>query len=399
MKIRVAMVVVVLLGLFTPEGALRAQEAEPNDAELRETMHRIFESLAVLLPLSLDRKRFASAPERTTIEAALGTLGDASREVDVHAASRDAGFGGIATSLSRTISDARSSFGRGRYADAQSMVSQLTSNCVACHSRLPKDRDFPLAKQLTDRAEIRVLKPIERERLLVATRQFDAALSLCETRFADPAIEVVDLDLDGSLLLYLVVSVRVQRDLPRARATLTRLAARDGVQTYLSRDLRAWLGHLDELTARKRSAPKLSRARELSERGRKALQFPGDRKGLIYDLAASSELLQLLESPRQPAPQLAEVYFRLGEIAARVERNAGVSETVQDLESSIRLGPAGPYAETAYAALEEYTLFTYADLEHPDLPPDVASRLAELRTLVEQSRAKPARGKATKPRP
>lgn len=391
MKRRGALAAVVLVCLLGPAAHARAQEAKPQESELRETMHEIFEAVAVLLPLSLDLQRSSSPQERTTVEASLAALREASREVDLHAASRDAGFGGISQSLSRDIADAQASYARRQFADAESMIFALTSNCVACHSRLPKDRDFPLAKRLTERAEIRALRPGERVRLLVATRQFDAALALCESRFADPTIEAVDLDLDGGLLLYLVVSVRVQRDLPRARATLTRLSARTDLPLYLSRDLRAWLGQLTELAAEGAEAPALARARQLSERGRRALRFPGDRQGLIFDLAASSELVRLLEAPPQPEPMLAEAYFMLGEITARVDRLAGVSETAQDLESSIRLDPTGPFAETAYAVLEEYTLRSHGDLARVELPRDVASRLRELRELMLESEPRPPR--------
>jgi hypothetical protein len=88
---------------------------------------------------------------------------------------------------------------------------------------------------------------------------------------------------------------------------------------------------------------------------------------------------------------LAETYFMLGEITARVDRFAGVSETAQDLESSIRLDPGGPFAESAYAVLEEYTLRAYGDLARAELPSDMASRLRELRELMQQSQTKAQR--------
>ena len=362
-----------------------APGAEPSPAEaaqLRETMHKVFDAVLVLLPLSLDDERFASPKEHAKIEAALNSLAEQAQAVDAHTGRRDAGFGGIAQSLGRDIEDARRHFARGHYPEAQFAVSQLTSNCVACHSRLPKARDFPLAAKLTDNPEVQALEPVERVRLLVATRQFDAALALCESRFADPALRPVDLDLDGTVLTYLLVSVRVQRDLPRAQKALTAFAARKEVPKYLELDLQAWLLQLGELGPAKKAEPTLPHARELIEKGRKLSQFPADRVALVYDLAASSELMRLVAAPAQPKGELAEAYFLLGATAARIERAAWVTEIEQDLETSIRTDPTGPYAKTAYALLEEYTFEAYGGSEGVNVPPDVEARLRELKTLV-----------------
>ena len=84
--------------------------ATPSPAEvaqLRETMHKVFDSVLVLLPLSLDDERFASPQEHQKIQAALDSLAEQARAVDAHAGRRDAGFGGIAQSLGRDIDDAR----------------------------------------------------------------------------------------------------------------------------------------------------------------------------------------------------------------------------------------------------------------------------------------------------
>ena len=63
-----------------------------------------------------------------------------------------------------------------------------------------------------------------------------------------------------------------------------------------------------------------------------------------------------------------------------------MSETEQDLETSIRIDPSGPFAETAYALLEEYTFEAFGGSEGVEVPPDVEARLRELRGLVVQGR-------------
>ncbi|MFI5316029.1 MAG: hypothetical protein ACHQ6T_10015 [Myxococcota bacterium] len=388
----------LLLILFTA-AAPAAESPQPltpkETAELRATMHEVFDALAQLLPASLDDARFASESQRPKIDGWLHTLEAASAQVEKHTGARDAGFGEISRSLARDVAETRRRFERGHYLEAQFYISELTSNCVACHSRLPKARDYPLAKNLTDRPEVQALEPAARGRLLVATRQFDAALGLYEKRFADPAARPTELDLDGELLSYLIVCVRVQRDFARPRAALAKLAARPDAPRYLALDLRAWQAQLDELAAAPKGAPTLTRAAELVARGAALSAFPADRVSLVYDLAASSELMRLVALRQAEREELAEAYFRLGAIAARVERGAWVSEIDQDLETSIRLAPGGPYAETAYATLEEYTVEAYGGTEGADVPNDVQARLNELRALLDGAHgAKPSGGKA-----
>jgi hypothetical protein len=372
-----------------PPPAPTAKEAEA----LRATMHEVFDALAQLLPASLDDARFASEAERPKIEGWLRTLERASAQVERHTSTRDAGFGELSHSLARDVAEIRERFERGHHVEAQFYISELTSDCVACHSRMPKARDFPMAKRLTDRPEVRALEADARARLLVATRQFDAAQSLYEARMRDPKVRPADLDLDGELLTYLIVSVRVQRDLARPRAALGKLATRTDLPRYLKQNVHAWQAQLDELASAPSGAPSLARAKELTARGAAVSQFPADRLGLVYDVAASSELLRLVALRQSERSELAEAYFQLAAIGARIERGAWVAQVEQDLESSIRAAPGGPFAESAYGRLEEYTVEAFGGTEGAEVPDDVQARLKELRTLVDGARgAKPPEG-------
>ena len=69
---------------------------------------------------------------------------------------------------------------------------------------------------------------------------------------------------------------------------------------------------------------------------------------------------------------------------SRIGRNEWVSQSGALLEASIRVAPKAPFAETAYAILEEETVSDYGALEGESLPPDVARNLAELRELLDR---------------
>ena len=126
----------LIVGLAVASLGLAAADAD-EASRLRETMHQVFEAIAKLLPVSLDDARFRSPAEKPKIEAWLKTLAAAAGDVEQHTGARDPGFGQISRSLSRDVAEIRQRYALGRYAEAQFYVSQLTENCVACHSRLP----------------------------------------------------------------------------------------------------------------------------------------------------------------------------------------------------------------------------------------------------------------------
>jgi len=384
MSIRVLPAILALGFLVAP---FESVAADPDEASrLRETMHQVFEALSKLLPVSLDDARFQAPAEKPKIEAWLSTLAAAAGDVERHTGARDPGFGQISRSLTRDVAEIRQRYALGRYAEAQFYVSQLTENCVACHSRLPKARDFPIAQKLTNDPALQKLEPRARARLFVATRQFDSALALWEARFADASIPPEELDVDGEILSYLVVCIHVQRDFARPRAALEKLASRSDVPRYLAMDLRAWIAQLGELADSGKAEPTLALARAQLQRGRALSEFPADRVGLVYDLSASSLLQRTIAQHRASKAELAEAYYLLGAIDARLDQSSWVSETEQHLESSIRTDPGGPFADKAYAVLEEYTVLAYGGASSATVPADVEARLSELRVLIDSSK-------------
>lgn len=372
-------------------GAASAKEPAAEDAakeesteDPRPTMSGIFEVLAQLLPASLDDRTFSQPEKRAEIQGWIDSLARSAQALDHHARRKDPGFRFLSRSLSGDIREIQSRFARGRYAEASFFVHQLTENCIACHSRLPSPRDFPLAERLFERIEVGSLEPRERIRLLVATRRFHAALDEWEARFADPDASPTDLDLEGALVDYLTVCIRVQEDLARPARALRALASRPDTPSYLRGNLEAWAASLDDL----REAPAatgsaLARSRALADRARKAGMFPIDRRGVVYDLAASALLYREIEARRLTGTTLAEAYYLLGGIEARTGRATWVPEAEFHLETAVRLAPGAPFARDAYDLLEEYTVLNYGGSSGIHVPPDVEHKLAELRQLID----------------
>ncbi len=361
----------------------KAGEAAPQDAEPRATMDRIFEALTELLPLSLRETGFEQAQNREAILASLQVLVDAADRLEEHAKGRDPAFAFLGRLLAADVQDIQRRYLREHYQEARYLLHQLTNTCVACHSRLPEARKQSLGERLTKRVEVNALDPDQRARLQIATRQFDAALVTYEKLFADPSVPPVSMDLGGYFVEYLTVSIRVKRDLKRPVPELKKLARRSDLPLYLRRNVTRWTETLVELQAESAEAPTLERARALVQKARDLSEFSWDRAGLIYDLVASSVLHRVIDTAAYASSVRSEAFYLLGVTEWRTRRSYWVSEAEFYLETAIRTAPQSPFAQRAYALLEEYTVLGYSGSEGVNIPPDVQAKLDELRGMLD----------------
>jgi hypothetical protein len=376
-----ACAVAVALLLGGAPGA--ASEAPP---EPRATMQQVFDALAVLLPASLDPDGFGDPARRDEMQAAFERLAAASKALARHGEGKDAAFRLLSRSLAEDADAAAGRFARGRVDEAAFRLQQLTQRCVACHSRLPSARDFPLAQRLVGRVELAELPPEERARLLVATRQFDGALAAYEAMFADPAAAPAAIDQGGQLVDYLTVAIRVANELERPERALRALAARPDTPSYLRARLGRFADELAELRAPAPPGTALERAEALAARSRALGEFPTARDGLVYDLYASALLHRDVEA-RGPSggedPALARAFWLLGSIEDRTAWSYWYPQTEAYMEATIAAAPHGPLAPRAYQRIEETLLVDHGAFRVEELPGAARARLAELAKRME----------------
>jgi hypothetical protein len=370
--------------LFVSLPAAAAADSETT----REEMGEIFAALAAVLPDSLDAERFADPGRREAILAALTRLAAGGERLEAHGRSQEASFGFLSRSLARDAEEVRRRFAEGRTDEARFLLHELTQDCVACHSRLPSERDASLGRRLMDEQRVAALPLDQRARLEFATRQFERALDTHEALLASQEYSAADLDLTGILDEYLELCLHVRRDFARPAKTLERFRARADVPARLRVRIGRWIDSLRELERRKREASPLVEAQALLAVAEDRARFPDERDALVYDLAASGELHRFAEVT--PAgPDAAFAYFRLGEIESRIGRSFWLSQTETYLETAIRMAPGAPFATQALAQLEEFLISGYTGSAGRQVPADVLARIAELRGLVEKARAQP----------
>jgi hypothetical protein len=371
----------VALGVAPGPGGA-AGEAEEARPETRATMRELFQALTTAFTASLSEARFQHPEAREGVQAALAALARNAEKLQSHGRELDPSFDFLRRSLADDAREIARRYQDGSYESARFLLQQLTEDCFACHSRLPSDRGFDLGRSFLATADLRGLTRDVRVKLEVATRQFDAALGTFEAIFRDPGMDAAEISLSGAFEDYLKIVLRVRGDVPRATRTLSRFRERPDVPRYLRKYLDGWVASLGSLDLAVPAGAELARARDLIREGQLANFYPEDRQGLVQFVAASSLLHRHLGASPRPDKDLAEVYYLLGVTESYISRSAWVSETEFFLETAIREDPKSPYAERAYAFLEEYVLAGYTGSSGLHLPAETAARLEELRGLL-----------------
>ena len=372
--------IVLLCGM-----AAHAQTPEPSAGEretTRATMRDIFESIRVLLPLSVRVDAYAAPENRATVERALVALEQNAGALSAHARSDDPARRLLGGSLSTDAGQALLLYRSDQFEESAFQVQQTTENCVACHTKLRGAGNTPVARHFVDKSALRGLPLAERARLEIATRQFDEAAASYEKLLASPKVHAGDLL--GPLSDYLTLMVRVENDYERARKTLDRFGRRPDLWRHLRNDVEHWSRALRELAPYRELPPDLAGARGLIERARQLQTVPADRGGWIHYLVASSLLQRYLELPPASKRDAAEAYYLLGLCETHIGDRQWVSQAGLYLESAIRLAPKEPFAAEAYVLLEEDTIVGYTGSAGSNLPDSVAKHLEELRALVDR---------------
>jgi len=356
------------------------------DESTRALMAKIVAPLTRLLPVSLDEKAYADPARQAEIAAALAELEAATARVEGHGKGRDIGFRYLGRSLHEEAERAAQRFERGRYAPSRYALLQLTDTCISCHSRLPSKLESPIADRLFADADVSALPVRQRARLEMATRRFDAALDSYEAAFADPAIRPSVFDMSGDLLDYLTICLRVRLEVVRPQRTLEKLLARPDVPNYLRHNLESWRTALAQLEGELKGPATMARAKEWIERSHEARGYAGSRSGLVYDLAASSDLHRLLAAAAgtpEARDETAQTLYLIGITDTWTQRSYHESEAEFALRTAIRLAPDQWVARQAYRLLEEYTVLGYSGSGGIHIPQDVQAELDELWALIE----------------
>jgi hypothetical protein len=358
-----------------------AADVEQTRARMRE----IFTSMQLLLPLSADGD-LAAPDEREAVTRALEALAGNADLLAAHAGEADPARRFLGRSLAADARNALERYREGRTESAAFLVQQATENCIACHGKLRSPGDSPVAANFVDATALAKLRPEERARLQIATRQFDDALATLESLFADP--DVHPSAMLGPLTDYLIVAIRVKGDYQRPVPVLEAFAKRPDLWVQLRADVEQWVRDLRALRPLRDQPPSLAAARKLIEEARSAQPLAPDERSLVRYVVASGILHRWLEAGEHSPAERSEAWSLLGICELQTGDTFWLSQAEFYLETAIRSAPGSESAKRAYELLEAETLESYTGAAGMDLPASVSARLAELHALAEGRKPK-----------
>jgi hypothetical protein len=355
-----------------------------NPAQTKEIMNGIYASMRQVLPMSLNDKSFYDPKNRAEIQKHLDNLSKSSHLLTEHSKVKDESFKFVSQSFQRDSREVANWFREGRTDEARYMLHNITENCISCHMKGSGTGKFPATAGFFDNIDIASLNDMERARLQIATRQFDEAMKTYESVFESKKLAPSDLIFLDAFSDYLKVSIRVQRDNERPLKVLEKYRATQKLPQFVDTQLADWIDALKDLNNTKAQKPSLETARSWMAKAQTQMKFPRDRDGMIYFIAASGTLNDLISADSLKKEQLAEAYYMLGYIEEIIGRSFWVSQSEYMLEAAIRTAPKSRHARDAYALLEENVYLDYSGSSGTNIPNDVQKNLDELKKLIEQ---------------
>jgi len=340
-------------------------------ADTKETMHLVYAALTELLPLALNADGFEDDETRNRMTTSLDLLERSAVELESHAGGME--FRSLARSFHSNVVLLKNTLRFDRIYEFNYLALDLTQNCISCHARLPESRVMDFSSNLTDKVAEQLVSPVDLAQLQIATRQFDGALNTLSEMILDPAIEPVDLELQGVLFDYLLVAVTRADFLEPALKVLDDFTARPDAPYYMKHYARTWADHLKGLSARVGKESGVEFGRALFDESLNLSPLPTSQVRLVYDLMAAQVLRGALDSGTELSNlQKAEIYWMLAAISIRsVNPRPGVPHTELLLDAAIRNAPGSEFAKDAYAILEEYNRVSFAGIPVAELPEPV----------------------------
>lgn len=351
--------------------------------ETRSTMRNIYATLTTAFRLSLNEADFGNPAKRQEVTQALKALAENAAFLRDHELQLGEDDDYLRRSLADDARESLIAYERGHYEESRFILYGMTENCISCHSKRPNDADFDLAKNFSkDLRDAGVLLE-DRARIETATRQFDTALKTYEEMFRAKSMTAAQIELNGALLRYLKIALRVKRDPQRAISTLKRFEKRADTPRYLKNQIAAWVASLEDIRKAPPQTDLLKAGEAMMQKAMLQSQFPEDPDSFVYYIEASGILHRYVQTKPKEKADLARAFFLLGVAESHIGYSYWLSETDHFLETAIRVDPKGPYAEKAYTYLESFTYAGWTGSGGEQLPDDVKAHLAELRALID----------------
>ncbi len=346
-------------------------------------MHQLSLSLANLLPLAHDPLQFNDPTNREIINQEVGRLAQFSHDLG---STKDKALGDpamdyVASRFSADMQEAKRQLSIGNPSYSRYIIRNATNYCISCHTQTDRGPMFP---GMDSEPFYKKLSSLDRTNYLIAVRRFDEAAAEFEKAMNSPDVALLPFpSLESVTLKILAVAVRVKKDPKMAERIVNRMVQSKWAPVYLQMSGTKWRDSIQEWSRTTRPAKSLADAKKLIfAAGKKQMESPMSRAGLIEYLQASAVLHDLL-SDKKPGKDYAEALY-YGGVASEALRELDLLDTSERyFEACIRHLPNSPQARNCYIRLEAMQIASYSETESGRLPQTVRDNLNALKILAE----------------
>lgn len=379
----------LLFGLLAISVFFAACKSADKSAESRTEktwtagMQRLSASLANLLPLAHDPLQFNDPSNREIINQEVSRLAQFSHDLIPNSDKKlgDPAIDYVASRFSADMQEAKRQLSIGNPTYSRYIIRNATNYCISCHTQSDRGPKFQMMESENFTSK---LGPLDRTNYLIAIRRFDEAVSEFEKAMNSPDVALQPFpSLESVTLKILAVAVRVKKDPKMAERIVNRMVQSKWAPVYLQMSGTKWRDSIQEWSRAPKKMLSLMDAKKLiSLAGKRQMESPMSRAGLIEYLQASAALHDLLDKTK-PGKEYADALYYAG-IASEALKELDLLDTSERyFEACIRHLPQTPQARNCYIRLEAMQIASYSETESGRLPQAVRDNLDALKKLAE----------------
>jgi hypothetical protein len=311
---------------------------------LTETMGYLVGEFSVLLSASVAPKPLSTV-QRERVNTALTEIADQGYLLAAHSGRDELSF--MAYSLGEMAGALGLHHRNGNNEDFEQTLDQMLGTCSACHQRTSRGRGSAFASSVLDHQLMQSLAPLRRARVMIATRQFEAAANVLDGLLgASSELET----LDKAMTLRLELGIRVLPDLHALRTRLAKLEARAEVPSTIQATAQNWnasLRFIQDLRARN-NAPlaHAEKMHDVAQNGHSAEAIPR-----LLEISRASHLA--IEEPNLDPESRARAYELAAIAEGALEPESPLPMQELYLEQAIRAAPRSATARSAFTQIEQ----------------------------------------------
>jgi tetratricopeptide (TPR) repeat protein len=317
-----------------------------------------------------------------TTKSPLGSKDISEKHLKMKSPDLDPSMGLFIEIFDKQANRAYQSYKNGQKNYAQSIVKNISGQCIACHSRHSSGPEFA---KLPANKKLDALSPFEKAQFYAATRQFDAALPIYNTILSDDKMNTKrQIEWQKSAQQALAIAVRYKNN-PDLAMEVTQKIINSKAPDFLKKHATIWKTSIEKWKAESKDSLQtdkdyLELGKKLFKTGTENQKYSLDHSSDIYFLRVTALMHELMSKFPQ-SPLLSEALLLNGRSYEIINDQNIWPIHEMFYELCIKKSPHTPTAKECYNHFEESVYFGYSGSGGFAIPADVQQTLEELKKV------------------